>query len=148
MSGKCVPNSFAKRPEITSGSAGFTPHAITRTSSSFSFGSGRGASSYFNTSGAPYSCATTAFIMSALICVRATAPRNRFNRNRMGLCFLLCGAWKALHVLDREIGKGIHHLDLVIGKRIDDLPLTGFIRETIHDLDAQIGKTGHGLNLV
>src|SRR6266404_2660717 len=75
MSGRWVPNSFANRPEITSGSAGFTPQAITRTSNSFSLGSGRGASSYFNTSGAPYSCATTAF-MVAVVWPNAAVLRN------------------------------------------------------------------------
>src|SRR5205823_14012299 len=44
-------------------STGLTPAAITLTRISFSFGSGNGTSSYFNTSGPPYSCATTAFIV-------------------------------------------------------------------------------------
>ena len=63
ISGKLVPHSRAYLPLSVSGSAGFTPLAITRTSASSSFGSGRGTSSNFNTSGAPYSCATTAFII-------------------------------------------------------------------------------------
>src|SRR6266404_4314634 len=65
MSGKCVPNSLAYFPLRVSGSAGLTPLAITRTSASSSLGFGCGTSSNFNTSGAPYSCATTAFIAQA-----------------------------------------------------------------------------------
>src|SRR5207248_1256144 len=61
--GKLVPHSRANLPLRVSGSAGFTPPATTRTSASSSFGSGRGTSSNFNTSGAPYSCAITASII-------------------------------------------------------------------------------------
>src|SRR6266404_5856070 len=63
ISGRCVPNSFAYLPLSVSGSAGLTPLAITRTSASSSFGSGRGTCSSLSTSGAPYSCATTARII-------------------------------------------------------------------------------------
>src|SRR5437763_12556269 len=98
MSGRCVPNSFAYFPETMSGSAGFTPHAITRTRTSFSFGSGRGASSYLSTFGPPYSCATIAFIIgfsdSAIAAygrtasvVRQTVPASAFEiRMRSGFC--------------------------------------------------------------
>src|SRR5437588_2455038 len=80
MSGRCVPNSFAYLPFRISGSAGFTPLAITRTRISFSFGSGTGTSSYFNTSGPPYSCATIPFIVLGKGSANADASERVANR--------------------------------------------------------------------
>src|SRR3954462_11791105 len=78
----------------------------------------------------------------------ATDAKNKAKINRTGRSGLFGRAGKALHVLDREIRKGIHHLDLLIGERFDDLPLAGLVRKAGHDLDAQIGKAGHRLHLV
>src|SRR6266850_3177722 len=76
MSGKRVPNSFAYFPPRVSGSAGFTLLAITRTSASSSFGSGRCTCSSFSTSGAPYSWATTACIFGFSSARPAESERN------------------------------------------------------------------------
>src|SRR3712207_1448650 len=93
MRGTFVPNSRAYRPLTMSGSAGFTPLAITRTRASFSFGSGRGASSSFNTSGPPYSCATTAVIVGGW--AAALEPRTQMVKSnvktRMRGGYLLAG---------------------------------------------------------
>src|SRR6184192_1353327 len=75
ISGNVVPKNLAYFPERIRASTGFTPAAIIRTRTSLSFGSGRGTSSYFNTSGPPYSCTTTAFILGLDDCANK-APTN------------------------------------------------------------------------
>src|SRR6059058_3141264 len=85
ISGRCVPNSFAYLPLSVSGSAGLTPLAITRTSASSSCGSGRDTGSSLSTSGAPYSCATTARIIgfsSARVVHTNSTPRVVKLKNR------------------------------------------------------------------
>src|SRR5438034_7536392 len=75
ISGNVVPKNLAYFPERIRASTGFTPAAIIRTRTSLSFGSGRGTSSYFKTSGPPYSCTTMAFIVGLAVCA-SDVPAN------------------------------------------------------------------------
>ena len=62
---KILPDLGANSPEISVLHVDPKTHAtslLIRTRTSLSFGSGRGTSSYFRTSGPPCSCTTTAFI--------------------------------------------------------------------------------------
>ena len=55
IAGNLMFRNCANFSERAAESTGFTPAAITFTKISFSFGTGRGTSSSFNTSGPPYS---------------------------------------------------------------------------------------------
>src|SRR6266404_4910876 len=75
MNGSVIPKNFAYFSERLASSTGFTPAAITRTRIWSSFGSGRGLSSYFKTSGPPYSCTTIAFMVGLAVCAGETLGR-------------------------------------------------------------------------
>src|SRR6266404_1926227 len=75
MNGSVITKNFAYFSERLASSTGFTPAAITRTRIWSSFGSGRGLSSYFKTSGPPYSCTTIAFMVGLADCAHKTLGR-------------------------------------------------------------------------
>src|SRR5437867_898563 len=75
MNGSVIPKYFAYFSERHASSTGFTPAATTRTRIWSSFGSGRGLSSYFKTSGPPYSCTTIAFMVGLAGCPGETLGR-------------------------------------------------------------------------
>src|SRR5213592_3602650 len=80
ISGNVVPKNLAYFPERIRASTGFTPAAIIRTRTSLSFGSGRDTSSYFKTSGPPYSCTTTAFIVGFWDCALTTHDQKQIRQ--------------------------------------------------------------------
>src|SRR5438477_757003 len=89
ISGNVVPKNLAYFPERISASTGFTPAAIIRTRTSLSFGSGRGASSYFRTSGPLYSCTTIAFIVGFCDWALTTHNQRQTRQVDRKSCFIM-----------------------------------------------------------
>src|SRR5690349_21786167 len=80
-----------------------TPLAMTRTSASSSFGYGPGTSTIFNTSGAPYSCAITAFTIG--LSPAANAPLSQSIVKRLRIRILRKTVPMPVN-LDRDHAKG------------------------------------------
>src|ERR1700740_3742251 len=89
MAGNLIPRNCANLAERAAESTGLTPAATTFTRVSSSFGSGRGPSSNFKTSGPPYSCTTTAFIVGFAVCPTTPNPKpNAITARRLKFAFI------------------------------------------------------------